>query len=125
MNNIESCEVLKYLLKINKYAHEIAHSFRNDNYGLNSSCLVGYDEKYESSMEKVQIDDEYSTTYLPEYVEMVGRTSRNIKEVWLNKMRLSGSSLNKVVGRSLNSIKLINLCIFTIIQTITILMMGE
>ena len=53
-------------------------------------------------MEKVQIDDEYSTTYLPEYVEIVGRTSRNIKEVWFNKMRLSGSSLKKVVGRSLN-----------------------
>lgn len=43
MNNIYDCKSLKNLLKINRWTNAAAIIFRNDDLGLNSSCLKGPD----------------------------------------------------------------------------------
>ena len=47
LNNIYSCEVLKDILKVNRWVEQLGHVIKNDMSGLDSSCLAEV-ESYET-----------------------------------------------------------------------------
>ena len=77
MKNIYICDVLKDLLKISKNAHNIYNVFTNDLSYLNSSCLRGF-YFHSTVMTHLHIEDSYSSTFIPRYVELLTETTRKI-----------------------------------------------
>jgi hypothetical protein len=77
MRNIYNCSVLKEVLRINAQAHKVANDFSNDDFGLNSSCLADY-PSYSTTITTFVLVDQYSSTYLPEYIKLVTNTTRSI-----------------------------------------------
>lgn len=92
----------------------------NDYNGLNSSCLKEM-ANYTSQMSIFGIQDTSTTTYLPEFIELLLNSERTIKNIALVNTRLSPATLSKIFSKDLHSITQLTLSISFLIQQITIL----
>lgn len=84
--NVYDCSVLLDLLKIGQWIKAITIQFKNDENGLNSSCLAN--TSFESNLAGIEINDNYGTTYMPEFIERICNTSLELKYIKLLNTRL-------------------------------------
>lgn len=71
--------------------------------GLNSSCLQNYSD-YTSRARELIINDMFGTTALPEFIELLAKSSLNIKNLQLAKTRLSSQWLKRILNNSFDGI---------------------
>ena len=56
-------------------AHKLGIQISNDYHGLNSSCLEGY-PAYSSEAETFSLYDEFGTTNIPHFMQLVTNSTR-------------------------------------------------
>jgi hypothetical protein len=100
--NAYDCEVLADLLKINQWTKMPELHFKNDENGLNSSCLSS---AFESQALGINLIDYYGTTYLHEFAERMLNTTQEIKYVSLVNTRFPPQFFNNLFKHSFSQLQ--------------------